>query len=361
MTVSRGTDPAMRPRLRELDFLRCLAMLGVLTIHVTSTFLDGESRVRLMGMNLAFLLNQVARFAVPTFVFLSGWSLGLAGQPASWKAFWKKKVRRFLPPFLLWSLLYAFTEANYDPAAFLRLFRDGWWRVRIFLLGQAAPHLYYIPLLFQFYLLAPLLLRWVRKSPGWALGCAFCSTLLLTGWYILETLSLLALPYPPYLWMSAPLWLFYFVLGLWLARRPIRPLRTALSRTPVLPALLTAAFALLYCLVSVRLGVLDSLRLSLLLYTPLVSWAGAALWQRLDRRPLARSAVDFLAPLSMDIYFSHVLALVWLRRVPLLQKGTWAMLLLWLCTFLSALALSFGLGMLKRLVSRHKRHRAASL
>ena len=85
------------------------------------------------------------------------------------------------------------------------------------------------------------------------------------------------------------------------------------------------------------------------------------MWQRLDRRPLARSAVDFLAPLSMDIYFSPVLALVWLRRVPLLQNGTWAMLLLWLCTFLSALALSFGLGMLKRLVSRHKRHRAASL
>lgn len=350
----------MRPRLRELDFLRCLAMLGVLTIHVTSTFLDGESRVRLFGMNPAFLLNQAARFAVPAFVLLSGWSLGLAGRPASWTAFWKKKARRFLPPFLLWSLLYAFSEAGYDPAAFLRQFRDGWWHVRIFLLGQAAPHLYYIPLLFQFYLLSPLLLRWVRKSPTVALLGSFLLTLLLTGWHMLETLGLLPLPYPPYLWMSAPLWLFYFVLGLWLARIPPERLRGAASRFPAALAPLTAAFALLYCLGSARLGVTDSLRPALLLYAPLVLWTGTALWQRLGTRAFARRAVDFLASRSMDIYFSHVLALVWLRRVPLLQVGTRGMLLLWLATFLASLALASGLGMLRRLVSQHMRHGVGS-
>lgn len=355
MTMSRGTDPAMRPRLRELDFLRCLAMLGVLTIHVTSTFLDAESRASLLGMNPAFLLNQAARFAVPVFVLLSGWSLGLEGRPASWAAFWRKKARRFLPPFLLWSLLYAFSEAGYDPAAFLRQFRDGWWCVRILLLGQAAPHLYYIPLLFQFYLLSPLLLRRVRKSPGWTLGCAFFSTLLLTGWHMLETLGLLPLPYPPYLWMSAPLWLFYFVLGLWLARIPPERLRAAAARSLAALAPLTAAFALLYCLGSVRLGVTDSLRPALLLYAPLVLCAGMALWQRLGRRNVAVRAVDFLAPCSMDFYFSHVLALTWLRRVPLLQSGTWGMLLLWLATFLSSLALASGLGMLRRRISQHIR------
>lgn len=354
MTVSRGTDPAMRPRLRELDFLRCLAMLGVLMIHVTSTFLDGESRVRLLGMNPAFLLNQAARFAVPLFVLLSGWSLGLAGRPASWAAFWRKKARRFLPPFLLWSLLYAFSEAGYDPAALLRQFRDGWWRVRIFLLGQAAPHLYYIPLLFQFYLLSPLLLRWVRKRPGWTLGCAFFSTLLLTGWHMLETLGLLPLPYPPYLWMSAPLWLFYYVLGLWLARIPPERLRGAAARSPAVLTPLTAAFALLYCLGSARLGVTDSLRPALLLYAPGFLWTGTALWQRLGTRAFVRRAVDFLAPLSMDIYFSHVLALVWLRRIPLLQVGTRGMLLLLAATFLASLGLACGIGAVRRWVSRRE-------
>ena len=82
MSAMKPYRPACRAaRLPEIDFLRCLSMLAVITIHVTSTYLHGDSRVLILGMNLSFLLNQAARFSVPMFLLLSGFSLGLAGGP----------------------------------------------------------------------------------------------------------------------------------------------------------------------------------------------------------------------------------------------------------------------------------------
>ena len=64
-------------RRPALDFLRDLAMLAVMLIHVTSTYIAAESHVTFLGMNLALFLNQASRFSVPLFLFLSGYSLGI--------------------------------------------------------------------------------------------------------------------------------------------------------------------------------------------------------------------------------------------------------------------------------------------
>ena len=64
-------------RLSSVDFARVIAMVAVILIHVTSTYINAESSVALWGINLAFFLNQAARFCVPLFLFLSGLSLGL--------------------------------------------------------------------------------------------------------------------------------------------------------------------------------------------------------------------------------------------------------------------------------------------
>lgn len=56
-------------------------MLAVISIHVSSTYLSYETGHLFLGMNLAFLLNQAARFSVPLFLLLSGFSLEQTGRP----------------------------------------------------------------------------------------------------------------------------------------------------------------------------------------------------------------------------------------------------------------------------------------
>lgn len=70
-------------RIEELDFARVIAMTAVITIHVTSTYIGYRSNILVMGMNLAFILNQLARFSVPLFILLSGISLRLSASDDS--------------------------------------------------------------------------------------------------------------------------------------------------------------------------------------------------------------------------------------------------------------------------------------
>ena len=95
-----SAHPAAPPRTRrtELDFLRVLAMAAVILGHVTAAYIHNESSFTLLGMNPAFFLNQAARFSVPMFFLLSGFSLGLREQPLSSPAFWKGRFLRILPP-----------------------------------------------------------------------------------------------------------------------------------------------------------------------------------------------------------------------------------------------------------------------
>lgn len=62
-------------------------MLAVISIHVSSTYLSYETGHLFLGMNLAFLLNQAARFSVPLFLLLSGFSLEQTGRQVPYLTF----------------------------------------------------------------------------------------------------------------------------------------------------------------------------------------------------------------------------------------------------------------------------------
>ena len=85
-------------RLSSVDFARVIAMVAVILIHVTSTYINAESSVALWGINLAFFLNQAARFCVPLFLFLSGLSLGLGRKDLPGRPFIRTGLCGFCPP-----------------------------------------------------------------------------------------------------------------------------------------------------------------------------------------------------------------------------------------------------------------------
>ncbi len=83
-------------RLIELDYVRSIAMLAVIVIHVSSTFIYTESAFSLFNMNLAFILNQAAHFSVPLFVLLSGMALSISQSNLSYVSFVKKRLSKII-------------------------------------------------------------------------------------------------------------------------------------------------------------------------------------------------------------------------------------------------------------------------
>lgn len=107
-------------------------------------------------------LEQCVTFAIPAFLLVSGFFLAFAGgrSPSSggWRVIGVRLVQ-LLIPFFLWSLVMVGAQIaqgqTYAPSQL----------VGLFLLGQSTPAFYFIPLLVQLYLLAPILVAVGRRSP----------------------------------------------------------------------------------------------------------------------------------------------------------------------------------------------------
>jgi len=86
-------------KVEELDAARVVSMLAVIAIHVTAPYIGADSDFLLGGMNLAYIINQAARFAVPLFVLLSGASLGL-GKDLPAGQFYRRRVVKLGIPYV---------------------------------------------------------------------------------------------------------------------------------------------------------------------------------------------------------------------------------------------------------------------
>lgn len=115
--------------------------------------------------------EQLIMFTLPAFLFVSGYFVAFAtgkAQTLSWDKV-GSRVRMLVIPYLLWSIvifLGRYVEGSRDSL--------GGYAAQL-LVGRAAEPYYYIPLLTQLFLLAPLLVFVVRRY--WALALAGAAAL----------------------------------------------------------------------------------------------------------------------------------------------------------------------------------------
>ncbi len=207
----------MSKRLHGFDFIRTTAALAVIAIHVTASYMD---------LSLGYLWNHVVRFAVPLFIVISGFLLYYADREANTmpaRFFYTKRLHRVLWPYCLWTLLYSLLNAYFlglnNPTVFFNGFsRDLLW-------GTAYYHLWFVPIIVQLYLLFPLLRRWMVKSPRGLLIGSLTISLAAQGLIYLYMLHVVALPgqYSLLYVRAFPVWLFYFVFGMFMARKLVGP------------------------------------------------------------------------------------------------------------------------------------------
>ncbi len=195
-------------RLTEPDVLRTLALFGVIAQHILGSYSRraGVGVIEATGISILF---ELVRFAVPMFVFLFGMML-VRSKPRKPLHYIGRRAWQLLWPYAIWSVLYF--VMNGGLSAPLTFFRQ-------LLLGSAGYHLWYVPMIFQFVLLAPLFTRLFarfdamkRPAVGWMVlvGGSFAFLLLLesfrgssgvTGWIWKHQTALF------------PAWMLYFSIG----------------------------------------------------------------------------------------------------------------------------------------------------
>lgn len=206
---SRGTV-----RLVELDALRGVAITAVVGLHTSWIYLQGTLAGSVERAVLAAV--QIAcGIGVPLFLTLS--AAGLAtrhGSPfgsfACYIGFLGDRVRRLVPAYVAWSLLSLMLSS---PEALARPGRV----LDVLVNGSADVQFYFVPLIFQLYILWPLIRSLDARIPGDRAAAMF---LIVAGAGINIAVWSLAGPYmlARSVWMQLPMWIAYPALGLGLGR-----------------------------------------------------------------------------------------------------------------------------------------------
>lgn len=161
-----------RAHINELNITRALAILAVLLIHSTSTpvtVLSSDSKL----YPLYVFFNIFPKFAVPVFIFLSGFVLfyNYIQKDLTKEIivrFYQKRVTQILIPYLFFSIFY-YAATQFFVSRDLVVTWNALFSVdflKKLLIGKAYTHLYYIFIIVQFYLMFPLFLYMLKKKPA---------------------------------------------------------------------------------------------------------------------------------------------------------------------------------------------------
>ncbi|MBI4099934.1 acyltransferase [Candidatus Microgenomates bacterium] len=205
--------------MSAIDLLKIIAVVAVVIIHSVSAYRFSPSFTG--DATWLTIIDQAMRFSVPLFVALSGFGLmlGYGQKKLDLISYFRRRVWRLLPWYLFFAtvIILAVTFLWHENTALYGSLKL--WRLYIF--GQADYHLYFIPMILSLYLLFPIILFFFRKLPPlFLVVLAFFWQLF--WFYLIGQKTELAInnnglwPYQEQ-YRHAASWIFYFVLGMFLA------------------------------------------------------------------------------------------------------------------------------------------------
>lgn len=140
-----------------ISFLRILATLSVIVIHVSGPLVVKFGEISSFDWNVANFFDSISRYSVPLFFMISG-SL-LLSQNYGFIEFLKKRLGKILPPFLFWSLIYSilnryvFVSEAFNSSKIVKDIFYG-----------SEYHLWFIYTLIGVYLFTPILQKWIVNA-----------------------------------------------------------------------------------------------------------------------------------------------------------------------------------------------------
>ncbi len=211
---------------RQIPLLRGLAILAVVCNHAAGwgyiamfwwthryrqvASLPNYDQMGSLPYYGLVVVQQLALFSVPAFLFISGFFISYAARGSSSTLSWKvvrARIVNLLWPYMVWSLGIFIGDGlqgkGYSLAEYMR-------RLAV---GEATDAYFFVPLLCQFYLLSPLIARLSKRKGGVLIAVSVLIQLAATG---LLYLPLLRADPPDSLYSGG--WVFiwhaiYFPLG----------------------------------------------------------------------------------------------------------------------------------------------------
>ena len=145
-------------RRQDIVFLNIVFCLLVILIHVSSEVITKMSRGETLYW-VVLLLSKMSSFVVQGFLLLSGVKLSLKAGNIHYGKFYLSRLTKVVLPYIIWVFLYYlyFCSKNY--------FDFSWTELGQFILsGKISAHFYFVVVLIQFYLLAPVWVIFFKKA-----------------------------------------------------------------------------------------------------------------------------------------------------------------------------------------------------
>ena len=150
-------------RLMWVDWLKFLAIFGIIGIHVSSNFINSNLFTLEWYSNI-FAMSMF-RYGIVIFIMVSGFLLLRKQQPLSTIP---KRFKRIVVPFIFWLFIYAIIKV-----VITKELGDDWTifgLVRFIINGFLYPTIvtvqfWYVYMILGLYMLSPILSRWIQNAP----------------------------------------------------------------------------------------------------------------------------------------------------------------------------------------------------
>lgn len=147
-------------RLYELDYIRFIACLAVMIVHITATGVTDYIQGSFPHI-ITLILNRSLKFTTPVFIFLSGVTnfFAYSNKEIKYFDFVKKRLKSTLVPYFVWCLIY------YSAYIYAGIYSfDIVFFIKNVVLGTMSYHLYFVIIISQIYLLGPLFYKLIKNS-----------------------------------------------------------------------------------------------------------------------------------------------------------------------------------------------------
>ncbi len=235
------------------DLLKIIAIVFVVLIHTTSaeehTFARQHQFFSIDFVGV--ILNQMGRFSVPLFVFLSGYGLAQSSHSRNrtflattdWTDFFSKRFSKIVLPYIVLTFIFLFFRGNSytlaDGTLSGFLIQNFGVYAKALLKGNADFHFYFFVIILELYVLYPLLYIASRKKAGSVLLALLFMNQFLWTYPSTEILMQWGIHKPVFPSTFFIFWIFYFYAGIWISSHPAvrRPKNKSFALFYILPAL----------------------------------------------------------------------------------------------------------------------------
>ncbi|NLK97864.1 MAG: acyltransferase [Epulopiscium sp.] len=152
-----------RQWIPEIQIMRGILIFCVVLIHVLYIPISRLNALT-MTYSIYYAFNRAIQFAVPGFIFIASilMTYNLEQEKMDALKFYKRKINVILMPYLFWSVVYILCRYFVGAIEYQQLISVSDWAFWI-LFGKGYSHLYFMSVIIQVYLLAPLLIGLIQR------------------------------------------------------------------------------------------------------------------------------------------------------------------------------------------------------